>query len=192
MSPDVIVVGAGAIGSSIAYQLAKAGLKVMVFERGQVGGEATGASAGMIQTNPDRSTPAALSALEAESARLYAALATELLDRTGMDIGYRSAPLLHVCLHEGEEPKLRAHRATEAPCDRQAPDPRMRNDARTLGHGRKLHEFGDARGSRFGQATQRVAVEIDHVIVDDEALAKPLQRVCRVHLHARRTVDDVR
>jgi len=107
----VIVVGAGSIGTSIAYQLAKAGVKVMVFERGQVGGESTGASAGMIQINPDRTTPTALSTLQRESARLFAALATELLDRTGMDIGYRVAPLLHVALHEGEEAQLRAHRA---------------------------------------------------------------------------------
>jgi len=111
VSPDVIVIGAGAIGTSIAYQLAKAGVKVTVFERGKVGGEATGASAGMIQINPDRSTPAALSSLEVESARLYPALATELLDRTGMDIGYRAAPLLHVALHDGEEAGLRSHRA---------------------------------------------------------------------------------
>ncbi|HXM51772.1 MAG TPA: glycine oxidase ThiO [Candidatus Binatus sp.] len=111
MSPDVIIVGAGAIGTSIAYQLTKAGVKVMVFERGQVGGEATGASAGMIQINPDRSTPTAVSTLQVESARLFPALATELLDRTGMDIGYRAAPLLHVALHEGEESRLRAHRA---------------------------------------------------------------------------------
>src|SRR2546423_4125868 len=111
MSPDVIVVGAGAIGTSIAYQLAKAGVKVMVFERGQVGGGATGASAGMIQINPDRKTPSSLSALEAESARLFPALATELLDRTGMDIGYRAAPLLHVALQEAEGPRLRRHRA---------------------------------------------------------------------------------
>ncbi|MDQ6713363.1 MAG: glycine oxidase ThiO [Candidatus Dormibacteraeota bacterium] len=111
MSPDVIVVGAGVIGTSIAYNLAKTGLKVMVFERGQIGGGATGASAGMIQLNPDRTTPAALSTLEAESARLFPALATELLHRTGMDIGYRAAPLLHVALHEDDEPRLRAHRA---------------------------------------------------------------------------------
>jgi glycine oxidase len=111
VSPDVIVVGAGAIGASIAYQLAKAGVTVMVFERGQVGGAATGASAGMIQINPDRSTPTALSTLEAESARLFPALATELLERTGIDIGYRAAPLLHVALQDGEEPRLRAHRA---------------------------------------------------------------------------------
>src|SRR2546428_10669101 len=83
----------------------------MLLERGQVGGGATGASAGMIQINPDRSTPAAVSSLEVESARLYPALAAEILDRTGMDIGYRAAPLLHVALHDGEEPRLRAHRA---------------------------------------------------------------------------------
>ena len=106
----MIVVGAGAIGTSIAYQLAKAGVKVMIFERWQVGDGATGASAGMIQINPDRTTPPALSTLELESARLYPALATELLDRTGMDIGYRAAPLLHVAVDDGEEPRLRAHR----------------------------------------------------------------------------------
>jgi len=94
VSPDVIVVGAGAIGTSIAYRLAKAGVKVMLFERGRVGGGATGASAGMIQINPDRNTPSSLSTLEAESARLFPALATELLDRT-----------------DDEEPRLRAHRA---------------------------------------------------------------------------------
>lgn len=111
MSPDVIVIGAGAIGTSIAYQLAKAGIKVMVFERGRVGGQATGTSAGMIQINPDRTTPPALSTLALESVRLFPALATELQERTGMDIGYRPAPLLHVALNEGEEPQLRAHRA---------------------------------------------------------------------------------
>lgn len=106
-----MVIGAGAIGTSIAYQLAKAGLKVMVFERGQVGGESTGASAGMIQLNPDRSTPPPYSALATESARLFGALAPELLERTGLDIGYRRAPLVHVTLDEAEEAQLRAHRA---------------------------------------------------------------------------------
>ena len=57
MNPDVIVIGAGAIGTSIAYQLAKAGATVMIFERGRVGGAATGASAGMIQINPEFDMP---------------------------------------------------------------------------------------------------------------------------------------
>src|SRR5258708_39846747 len=94
MSPDVIVVGAGAIGTSIASERARAGVRVTIFDRGQVGGGATGASAGMIQINPDRTTPPALSALERESARLFPALAAELRERTGMDIGYRPSPPL--------------------------------------------------------------------------------------------------
>lgn len=114
MSPDVIVVGAGAIGTSIAYQLAKAGVRVIVVDRGQVGGGATGASAGMIQVSPDRTTPAAVVALEAESARLFPALTAELHERTGLDVGYRPAPLLHLALHAEEEPSLREHRAWQA------------------------------------------------------------------------------
>src|SRR5947207_3730377 len=94
-----------------AFLLAKAGLKVMVFERGRVGGEATGASAGMVQLNPHRGTPPAYAALSTESARLFSALAAELLERTGIDIGYRRAPLLHVTLDEAEEARLRGHRA---------------------------------------------------------------------------------
>src|SRR5207245_2663665 len=63
----------------------------MIFDRGQVGREATGASAGMIMAVHGRSTPVPLVALASESARLFAALAEELKLRTGMDIGYRRA-----------------------------------------------------------------------------------------------------
>jgi glycine oxidase len=111
VSPDVIVVGAGAIGTSIAYQLAKSGVRVVIVDRGQVGGESTGASAGMLQINPDRMTHPATAALERESARLFPALAAELRERTGADIGYRPAGLLHLAFDEAELPGLRAHRA---------------------------------------------------------------------------------
>lgn len=113
VSPDVIVIGAGAIGTSIAYQLAKAGAKVMVFDRGLVGREATGASAGMIMAHRGRDTAAAYAALSHESARLFAALADELKDRTGMDIGYRRAGLLRVAFDEIQEHELRSQRAWE-------------------------------------------------------------------------------
>jgi glycine oxidase len=171
VSPDVIVIGAGAIGTSIAYQLAKSGVKVMVFERGQVGGEATGASAGMIQINPDRTTPAALSTLEVESARLFPALASELLDRTGMDIGYRAAPLLHVALHEGEEPELRAHRAWQvehgvavAWVDRAAAldlEPALNSDIRAALYYPQNHQV---MPRSFARALARTAVDLGAVL----------------------------
>jgi len=110
VTPDVIVIGAGAIGTSITYQLARTGAKVMIFERGQVGREATGASAGMIMGQHDRGTPQPLAALATESSRLFAALAAELKDRTGMDVGYRRVGRLQVAFDEAAERQLRAER----------------------------------------------------------------------------------
>jgi glycine oxidase len=110
VSPDVIVIGAGAIGNSIGYQLARAGVKVMILDRGQVGREATGASAGMLMAQPDRGTPEPLAALASESARLFAPLADELKDRIGMDIGYRQAGRLQVAFDEAAEHQLRLER----------------------------------------------------------------------------------
>jgi len=48
---DVIVIGAGVIGCSIAYRLTAAGLKTALLDRGQVGAGASGANFGMVQSN---------------------------------------------------------------------------------------------------------------------------------------------
>lgn len=45
---DVVIVGGGVIGCAVAYDLARAGLKVTLLEKGTVGGEASSASAGLI------------------------------------------------------------------------------------------------------------------------------------------------
>src|SRR5882672_8913432 len=47
-SPDAIVIGAGIIGSSIAWKLAAAGLRVTLLDARQMGGEASWAGAGML------------------------------------------------------------------------------------------------------------------------------------------------
>jgi glycine oxidase len=187
VSPDVIVVGAGAIGTSITYQLAKAGVKVMLFERGKVGGEATGASAGMIQINPDRTTPAPLATLEAESARLFPALATELLDRSGMDIGYRAAPLLHIALHDMEEPTLRAHRAWQvehgvpvAWVDRDAAldlEPALNPEVRAALYYPEDHQV---MPRALARALARTAVDLGAVLREGAAIDRLLTRGDRV------------
>jgi len=111
VSPDVVVVGAGAIGSSIAYYLAKAGARVALLDRGAVGAEATGASAGMLIPLSESAGPGPFVDLAVESVRLFDALNEELRERTGMDIGYRRASLLRVALDEMEEHDLRQRRA---------------------------------------------------------------------------------
>ena len=48
---DVIIVGAGVIGCSIAYHLTTAGLKTALLDMGQVGAGASGANFGMVQSD---------------------------------------------------------------------------------------------------------------------------------------------
>ncbi len=47
-STDVVVVGGGVIGCSIAYFLRKAGVEVMVIEREEIAAESSGAAGGLI------------------------------------------------------------------------------------------------------------------------------------------------
>ncbi len=99
--PDVVVVGAGAIGAACAYELATAGLRVTVIERGEPGGEATGASAGLLSAfSAERS--GAIGELARLSRDLYAPLAQALLAESGIDIEHERAGHIELCMAEAE------------------------------------------------------------------------------------------
>ena len=85
---DVIIVGAGIIGLSLAISLRKQGLRVLVVERGEPGREASSAAAGML-VGSGTELPPALQALAAESARMYPEFAHELEDESGMKVDLR-------------------------------------------------------------------------------------------------------
>jgi glycine/D-amino acid oxidase-like deaminating enzyme len=83
---DVVVIGSGIFGAASAYNLAAAGLKVVVVERGDFCGEASGANVGLvtISTKP----PGLLLGLGWRSAHLYTTLSKTLgrwvhYERTG-------------------------------------------------------------------------------------------------------------
>jgi sarcosine oxidase subunit beta len=57
---DAIVIGAGVIGASVAYNLSKRGLKVLILERRTVGAGATGASSGLVRMHYDVEVDSAL------------------------------------------------------------------------------------------------------------------------------------
>ena len=95
--PDAVVVGAGAIGAACAYELACAGLSVVVIERTTPGAEASGASAGILSV-PDRSRRDPVALLGRLSRDLHEPLATALREESGIDVGLGRTGHLRLCM----------------------------------------------------------------------------------------------
>ena len=87
-SSDAIIIGGGIIGLSLAIELRKQGLSVLVLERGEPGREASYAAAGMLAATGDE-MPAILKPLAIESARMYPEFVHELQDEAGEKIDLR-------------------------------------------------------------------------------------------------------
>jgi glycine oxidase len=86
---DAIIVGAGIIGLSLAIELRKHGLRVLVVERGEPGREASWAAGGMLVGSGLETAPA-LRPLATASARMYPEFVHELEDESRQKIDLRS------------------------------------------------------------------------------------------------------
>ena len=86
---DAIIVGAGIIGLSLAIELRKEGLSVLVVEKGEPGREASWAAAGML-VGSGLESPVPLQRLSEASARMYPEFVHELEDESGQKIDLRS------------------------------------------------------------------------------------------------------
>jgi sarcosine oxidase subunit beta len=97
---DVVIVGGGVMGSAIAYNLTKEGLKPIVIEKGDIGGEASGSNGGGVRQSARnlKEMPLAM-----ESIRLYGHLHEEL----GMDVEYVREGNLRLCTTEDEMETMR-------------------------------------------------------------------------------------
>jgi glycine oxidase len=113
-NPDVVVVGGGIVGSSIALRLAEAGLSVSVYDRGEPGAEASSAAAGMIAPQGEKTESEAFSALSWESHRLYPEFVAEIEELSGQEVGYRRDGTLLVALDEQQSSELEEIRRDEA------------------------------------------------------------------------------
>jgi glycine oxidase len=107
---DVIVVGAGIVGCSVSYHLAKSGLNVALIDKGGVAGEASQAAAGMLvplaDQPPDQEHP--LQQLGMAALSYYDGLDEQLKQETGIDIGLAKVPTLRPAFDEQERTHLQA------------------------------------------------------------------------------------
>jgi len=99
---DAIVVGAGIIGLSLAIELRKGGMSVLIVEKGEPGREASHAAGGMLADFPLELLPA-LHQLAAASARMYPEFVHELEDESGLKIDLRSQGTLLLLSHQDRD-----------------------------------------------------------------------------------------
>ena len=102
MARDVIVIGGGVIGCSVAWRLAQAGLKVTVIERGRVGCEASRAAAGMLSPQGGAESGGPFFDLCLRSRAMYREFGQEVTEASGIDIEYKDEGTLFVVV-EGED-----------------------------------------------------------------------------------------
>jgi len=110
---DAIIIGAGIIGLSVAIELDRRGLRVLVVDKGEPGREASGAAGGMLADFP-LELPPALRELAAASARMYPEFVRDLEEASQMKIDLRSTGTLlftHSKRDLGEEPGACSARA---------------------------------------------------------------------------------
>ena len=106
---DVLIVGGGVIGLSIAYRLAREGVIATILDRGKIGGEASWAGAGLIPAHTERLHKNPTVELRSWSALLHAEWAVALLEETGVDNGFRRGGGVDVALTADEDQELKAN-----------------------------------------------------------------------------------
>lgn len=105
---DVAIVGAGLIGTGIAYELAKRGAQVTVFDRAEPARAASWAGAGMLAPFSEHMPDAAMLAFCRASLAAYPAFVAELRERTGVDAKLLPYGTLHVALDAAALDELHA------------------------------------------------------------------------------------
>jgi glycine oxidase len=104
---DVVIVGAGVIGASIAHALARASAsRIVLVERGTPGCESSNAAAGLLPVASSRALGGALFTLRRASAAMFPELVAALEGETGIALGYRRDGLIAVAHSDSQAAEL--------------------------------------------------------------------------------------
>jgi len=107
-STDILIIGAGIVGCSLARELARAGQRVIVVDAGKVGGASSSAAAGLLSPRFDESGSGPFLDLCRRGAVIYESWVNELRSDGAGDVGYRRTGLLSIVTSADEAEKLRS------------------------------------------------------------------------------------
>lgn len=164
MTGAIAIVGGGLIGTGIAYELAKRGASVTVFDRVEPARAASWAGAGMLAPFSEEMPDPAMLELCCRSLAEYPAFVDELRLRTGLDARLLRYGTLHLAL---DKPGLRALEAQAAVFARNGGEVSLLDRDQTLG--REAAVARAAVGSLF------IANEAQ---VDNRRLGRALVAAC--------------
>lgn len=105
---DVIIVGGGVIGCSIAFQLSKRHYQVLVVELGTIANKASSAAAGMLGAQNELEKDSPLFPLARNSRAMFPELADELQTLSNIDIEHIQSGILRVAQTEHEMAHLQS------------------------------------------------------------------------------------
>jgi glycine oxidase len=106
-SYDVIIIGGGVNGCSIAYYLARDGKSVLLLEREKLAGKASSAAAGMLGAQVEVTEEGALFDIAKESRAMFPSLQYELKEHSGIDMELVQKGMLKLAMNEGEAQHLK-------------------------------------------------------------------------------------
>ncbi|WP_085992989.1 glycine oxidase ThiO [Oceanobacillus senegalensis] len=111
---EVVVIGGGIIGCSVAYYLAKEKVDVAVLEGERIGEKTTSAAAGMLGAHSESNDDSpSFFPFARSSQKEYTKLKDELYEYSGVDLGYRKGGILKLTF--SEEDKHGLHSLLELP-----------------------------------------------------------------------------